>query len=128
MWASATRTMSTSVGGGRCGQNVARSEWLIRTHGAVFGDGTATTATTENWRRTRPAATSFLLYQLVLDTLDGLEQCRLGSGIAMGLTGWTDVDRQVAALERAYAAASVPEGFRQVGLLCRSCRVRRVRR
>lgn len=71
--------------------------------------------------RTYQARRDFILalYQPVLDSLDGLEQRRLGSGIRMAPTGWTDVDRQVGALERAYAAASTPEEFRQVGLLCR---------
>lgn len=49
-----------------------------------------------------------------------VEQRRLGSGIARGLTGWADVDGQIAALERVYAAASAPEEFRQIGLLCRA--------
>jgi hypothetical protein len=51
----------------------------------------------------------FLLetYQPLRDALDGLEGRRLGTGIIVGPTGWTDVDRQVAALERAYAVAAL---------------------
>ncbi len=59
------------------------------------------------------------MYRPLLDALEGLEERKLGTGIRPGPTGWTDVDRQVAALERAYARARTPEDFRQIGLLCR---------
>jgi hypothetical protein len=58
-------------------------------------------------------------YQPLLDALDGLEDRRVGTGIATAATGWTEVDRQVAALHGRYARARTPEDFRQIGLLCR---------
>jgi hypothetical protein len=58
-------------------------------------------------------------YQPLLDSLEGLEERRLGTGISVPATGWTEVDRQVAALHTSYARAHTPEEYRQVGLLCR---------
>jgi hypothetical protein len=60
-----------------------------------------------------------MMYAPVLDALDNLGSRRLGTGLSVPATGWTEVDRQVEQLRERYARAQTPEEFRQVGLLCR---------